>query len=851
MVWSARFAVAGPAPIDRARPSRNDRVAARKQCQETKRVRWHVGPEQDLDAVQDGLVPKELLGHHPSIGMIDGHEATDVKRIEPGPHGDCGKCFARVFADRQPESACLCTQFLPDVIDSCHVVTQTLPVGDSAMFGATVGQREDGTLESIHDLLGQIRKSEIVLPEFQRGYVWNRDQVRLFVQSLYKGRPTGHFLIWKTYKPSKIRGETTPGDGHTLLLLDGQQRLTSLYTLFEGKPPPFYEGEDLFFNLYFNVVTEEFRFWQKTIMEGDPSWISVHGFLSEGIASFIKALPSIEQPARDVYTEHLDRLAKLHGIRDYHFQLDTLADESLTVDEVVEIFNRVNSAGTPLTKADLAIAHICSVWPEAREQFREFSAEMHKHGFGVDLNFLVRSVAALASGSVLLEGTFYKVPVEDLQLAWKQVRQAFEHLVNVLRHEAFVDRKNHLGTDYALVPPTVYLASHGGVFTDDRTKAQFIRWIFLASIWSRYSGSTETKLQRDIALVLEQEDPVVALIDGILDERGRIQLEAKDLEGKGAGSSVYKFSYVVARARAARDWFTGQILYNKAIGAANGLESHHIFPTAYLKKNGYNPSKDRRHNEVANRAFLTQKANRKISASAPSGYLPAVQLEFPGALQAQSVTMNQDLWAFENFELFLAERRKLLANAMNQYLDSLVPPEIRSSERSEELSRYLEQEESAELEFKGSMRYDQHTKQVNPDLERAIAKSVAGFLNSKKGGVLLIGIQDHTGPDGLKEVFGLAKDYSTLGKDADRDGFELKLTTVITNHLGPAVAAFITITFHQFDGNDVCQVTVEPSDHPMYCHEGGDNYTFFLRVGNSTKPLPLPEVGKYVATRWG
>lgn len=181
--------------------------------------------------------------------------------------------------------------------------------------------REGGCLETIQDLLGQIRKGEIVLPEFQRGYVWNKDQVRLFTGSLYRGHPTGHFLIWKTYKPSKTRGTVTPGDGHSRLLLDGQQRLTSLYTLFEGNPPPFYEGEELFFNLYFNVVTEEFRFWQKTIMEGDPSWISVHRFLKEGIQNFIKSLPSIDEPARSTYTEHLDRLARLDDIRNYRYQL--------------------------------------------------------------------------------------------------------------------------------------------------------------------------------------------------------------------------------------------------------------------------------------------------------------------------------------------------------------------------------------------------------------------------------------------------------------------------------------------------------------------------------------------------
>lgn len=707
----------------------------------------------------------------------------------------------------------------------------------------------EARLASVSELLTEIRKGELVLPEFQRGYVWSRDQVRQFVQSMYRGHPTGHFLIWKTYKPSKVRGVDAPSDGFTNLLLDGQQRLTSLFTLFEGKPPPFYEGEDLFFNLYFNVVTEDFRFWQRSIMEGDPSWISVHGFLKEGIQSFVKSLPSIEQPARDVYTDHLDRLADLDNIRNYRYQLDVLSDESLTVDAVVEIFNRVNSGGTPLTKADLAIAHVCSVWPEARDEFRGFSADMEKHGFGVDLNFLVRAVAAMASGSVLLEGPFYRVAAEDLKLAWKGIKEAFEHLVNVLRHEAYVDRKQDLATDYALMPPTIYLARNGGAFKSDRIKQQFIRWIYLASIWSRYTGSTETKLQRDIAIILESERPGEDLVDQILDERGRITLEAKDIEGRSALSAHYKFSYIVARARGARDWFTGQVLYNKAVGSSNGLESHHIFPRAYLARMGYSASDQRRIiNEVANRAFLTQKANRAISSAAPSKYLAEID---PKTLQAQSVTMDRELWEGENFELFLAERRKLLARAMNEYLDSLVPPEAKTHERSHELVELIKQDESVRLEFKGSLRYDQRTRSVNKDLEKAVAKSIAGLLNSKTGGVLLIGVQDHNGPDGMKEVFGLENDYKLLGRDAGRDEFELKLNEIIANVLGAAVTVFTTISFHDFDGRDVCQVTVEPSDHAVYANEGSGNYTFYLRTGNSTKPLPLPEVHKYVQTRWG
>ena len=95
-------------------------------------------------------------------------------------------------------------------------------------------------VRTIQDLLSQISRSEILLPEFQRGYVWSRDQVRALMQSLYRRHPTGHLLIWRTYKPSLVRGaETAHHDGHSLLLLDGQQRLTTLYVLFKGEAPRF------------------------------------------------------------------------------------------------------------------------------------------------------------------------------------------------------------------------------------------------------------------------------------------------------------------------------------------------------------------------------------------------------------------------------------------------------------------------------------------------------------------------------------------------------------------------------------------------------------------------------------
>lgn len=705
--------------------------------------------------------------------------------------------------------------------------------------------------ETVENLIGQVRKGEILLPEFQRGYVWNTDQVRALVRSMYRGHPTGHLLIWRTYRPGKIRGETRDSDGYSRLLLDGQQRLTSLYTLFEGAAPPFYEGESLFFDLYFNARTEEFRFWQSTIMKDEPTWISVAQFLGDGgVAAVLRRIGSMTDSDRELFSDGdvLERLGQLDQLRNYRYTLDTLQGDDLDVEEVVQIFNRVNSAGTPLKKHDLALAHVCSVWPEARREMRKFTDEMEAAGFGVDLAFLIRCVAGVASDSVLLEGGFYKVGISDLQLAWKKTRAAFEHLVNVLRHEAYVDRIADLGSPYVLMPLTVFLARNDAAFDSQQQKQGFLRWMYLASIWTRYSGSTETKLQKDISR-LDDPDPVAQLLAAIAQDRGRLHLEAKDLEGKGAGTSVYKMSYIVARARGAQDWFTGETLYRQSVGKAAGLESHHIFPRAVLRKalkgRGYTDLEQRKMiNELANRAFLTQKANRKISSSPAAEYLPDVEERVPGALRAQCVPMNRELWEVEQFEAFLIRRQQLLALALNEFVDSWVPDKAEpASVRDSEVPSLLARGESANLEFKSTLRWDVAQRQVNKGLEKVIAKTVAGFLNSQGGGTLLIGVAD----DG--SVYGLEADYRVI-RGGDRDGFENHLTQTLARSLGESALAFVNASFHTIDGLDVCRIAVEPSDHPIYVFEANES-RFYLRTGNSTRALPPHEFAKYVAHRWG
>ena len=698
-------------------------------------------------------------------------------------------------------------------------------------------------VRSIQDLLSQIGHDEILLPEFQRGYVWNRDQVRGLMQSLYRKHPTGHLLIWRTYKPSLVRGADSVRNGHSLLLLDGQQRLTTLFVLFNGKAPRFYEGESLFFDLYFNMQTEEFRFWQKTIMDNNPAWIGVHEFLSEGLTSLLERIDRLDESRRVVIQQNLSRLSRLDSVRTYTYTVDQVSGEEFNVDEVVEIFNRVNRAGTPLTKADLALAHVCSVWPEARAELRSFSTKMGEHGFNVNLDFLVRCMAGVATGSIVLEGSFTRTPAEDLKGAWDKVQPAFEHLVGVLRHEAFVGGLSDLPTPNVLVPVTIYLARHDGRFPSNEVRKRFIRWLFLAGLWARYSGSTETKLQQDVALVSGSDlDPTHELESAILRERGRVILEAGDLDRARINTAVALLSRVVARSRHARDWFTGIPNYDAVLGRGHDDKNHYIFPRNVLDKVGIDDST--RRNALANRAFLGQQPSLVHRRSSPVDYLAEIEGRQPGALRAQSVPMDRDLWKPERFLDFLAARRLLLADAMNDFIVGWVPEVEHNGMDEHGVRQLMDRGENDTLEFKSSLRWDMREEKVNKALEGVVTKTLAGFLNGK-GGTLLIGVDD------AGAAIGLGADYKSSSKIAGRDGFEQHLQHTVGRDLGESLSAlFLTVNFHHIDGEDICQVTVDPSDHPVYV-ENGSEAIFYLRTGNLTQPLPVNEVVKYVQHRWG
>jgi hypothetical protein len=689
---------------------------------------------------------------------------------------------------------------------------------------------------TIRDLISEIDKRQMILPEFQRGYVWSQTQVREFVRSLYRGYPTGSFLIWKTPEPGLVRaGAPTSDDSKYFnLILDGQQRLTSIYTVVTGEAPQFYEGEKLFFNLYFNLQSEEFAYYKKQAMLGRHEWVPVTEFFRQGVAAFFAE----HNAESDVYLANFAKLQKLDAITGYSYYVDTIGEED--INRAVEIFNLVNSKGTRLSASDLALAHICASWPEARQSFRAAQAGLAEHHFDFNLDVYTRITATVATGSGLYD-SLYTTPIETIQQAWAKGKQALEYLVNVLRGDAYIDQSRHLKTAYPLYPLIVHIARNGGTFAGEHEKRDFLHWMYAALMWGRYSGSSETKLNADLA-ALSGPDAPSRLRENLVRERGRIRVQAADLDRAGQLSTFYPMTYIVARARGARDWFNGMPLYSKGAGAIFGLEAHHIFPQSVLYKSAYS-SGDSTHkqivNQIANLAFLTKQANLKISNSDPLGYLRAVEERFPGALAEQFVPMDQSLWSVERFEDFMAERRRLIAEGINVFMESLITEEPESLATIEDL---IARGESLSVEYKSSLRWDYRENQVNKALTKVVAKTLAAFMNSR-GGTLLIGIAD----DG--EVLGLDNDFASLGSKGNRDGFELTFRNVIGSYLGEDKNPVIDLTFSDVDGKTVAVAGCQQYPDPVFMDDGNTS-EFYVRAGNTSRLLNVKEASDYIKAHW-
>lgn len=250
----------------------------------------------------------------------------------------------------------------------------------------------------IRSIIDKVNENQLFVPAFQREYVWKRADAKDLISSLIKDYPTGTLLIWETNNPPELKGEYkyTQEKGSVKLILDGQQRVTTLYMLITGKIPPYYNEKEIqndIRNLYVNVETLELEYFKKTIMEHDPLWINI----TQVFKQEINALDIIDDLEKKNNDERLDKarqsaiynnIKTIENIINKNFPEQEVPTQA-TIKEAIDIFYIVNASGVNLTDAELALAQISGYWPEARQLFKKKLDDLKSKGWVFNLDFIV------------------------------------------------------------------------------------------------------------------------------------------------------------------------------------------------------------------------------------------------------------------------------------------------------------------------------------------------------------------------------------------------------------------------------------------------------------------------------
>jgi hypothetical protein len=560
---------------------------------------------------------------------------------------------------------------------------------------------------TVEELVGMIERGELRLPEMQRRYVWRSPRVRDLFDSLYRGYPSGAIMLWETdegvpMQEFAVQQQKNPYQS-TRLLLDGQQRLTSLSAVIRGEPVAV-RGRKKPIELLFNlehpeelaIVTEvnedavddeeendgtddepdstedelQQRFNKMTFvvatkkLEQLPQWIKVTDvFKTDEDAPFLERA-GIEKVNDPRFKKYSQRLARLRGIRKYVYRMDVL-ERKLSYDEVTEIFVRVNSLGAKLRSSDLALAQITAKWRGALTTFQGFEDQCAKKGFELDVGLQLRNLVAFATGQSRFL-TVNTIPVSKLQESWNESVKGMEFAVNFLKNNVGLDSPALLSSPFLIAALGYY--GHKRDYHISANESQRLRyWVLVANAKGRYSrGSSETLLDQDLA-TLRDGGGVNELIERLRLQVGVLEVSPEELEGRNQRSAFFKTMFLAFRSAGAKDWKSHLAIALDHSGSQHFLQFHHIFPKALLKHSYPNREAD----DIANLAFIGGKTNRAISDKSPADYFPAL-IEKAGedAFSAQCIPVDPKLLTLERYKDFLGERRKLIGERLNEFLHS-------------------------------------------------------------------------------------------------------------------------------------------------------------------------------------
>jgi hypothetical protein len=496
----------------------------------------------------------------------------------------------------------------------------------------------------VKQLVEDYRSGRVVIPEFQREYVWKKSKAPALIDSLYKGFPISSLLLWQSADEARARRRDPRPLRSNLMnwLIDGQQRVITLSRTMNGD-----EGIEV----VFHPETETFRLANAATRQ-DPNWIRVAQILDDDQYRQIRRNLDGSRQA----DKREARLEAVRKVLDYEIPVVRMVDYSFI--DAVKAFERINTQGVRLKKEDIDSAHVAARHSGfIADSVAPFLHRLRQQGFNrLNVMHLFRACAFIAKPDGRNRTPLHELERQEVLSAWKTTEQATEKAIGLIRSELGLVNMDILWSG-ALVVPLIVLCAH--TEPRQRDSKELAGWLALATLHHRYSRSTETALDQDLR-ACRANDPVGALLTNLRSARTSLLAEAKDFGGSLADRGGLLALYVACLHRGVLDFYTGgKVLLQ------NNVDRHHVLPRAQF------PEKERpRADNIANMAFIAGDVNKAISHTGPEVYLGKLETR---VLKSQCIPTDSALWKIDEAPAFWQARRDLLAEAFNDYVREAFP----------------------------------------------------------------------------------------------------------------------------------------------------------------------------------
>lgn len=496
----------------------------------------------------------------------------------------------------------------------------------------------------VRQLIDDYRTGRIVIPEFQREYVWKKSRAPKLIDSLYRGFPISSLLLWEGSDDTRSRRvEPRPARSSAMSwLIDGQQRVITLARTLTG-------DQDI--DVVFNPDEDAFRLANAATTR-DTRWVRIADLwddeLYRGLRRNLDGSKAAEK--REAAFENVRK------ILDYQVPYVRMVDHSFS--DAVKAFERINTLGVKLQTGDIESAKIAARHSGfIADRVVPFLSKLKTQGFDrVNIMHLFRACAFVAKPDGRNRTPLHELEKREVIDAWRKTEKATEQAIGLIRSELGLVNMNILWSGSLIVPVIALCAA---TLPKERDARGMIGWLALAAATHRYSKSSDTALDEDLKACRET-DPIGALLKILRQRRNTLLVEPADFDSALADRGALLAVYVACRQRGILDFYSGA----KVI-LQNDVDRHHILPRSQF------PEASRSHSDnVGNIAFIVGDINRSIGQTGPEVYLKQLS---PRVLNSQCIPNDPALWAIDRAEEFWEARRVLLADAFNEFIRESLP----------------------------------------------------------------------------------------------------------------------------------------------------------------------------------